>query len=236
MTRAELTRMFVLNSFCDDYEDIEQITKQTDELGPKCGLTISHDDIILALRELIDLGYAKAWDLTQPKREPIKEYQGMLSLEEITALDPYFFRTQRGLEVSKPLSTDWLFDENNSLCEDWIALEASVKREELVRLFVLDSVRDYRMTMGHIEKRRNALAKRCGITISGNEIIEALRELIELGYAKAYDLDGKEWPAREYQGMPPLEDIKPWCAYFLETPEGLAIRRGGHSKTVSTIN
>src|SRR5580692_4221838 len=82
MTRAELIRMFVLNSFCDDYEDIEQITKQTDELGPKCGLTISHDDIILALRELIELGYAKAWDLTQPKREPIKEYQGCRRLKK----------------------------------------------------------------------------------------------------------------------------------------------------------
>ena len=51
MTRAELIRTIVLNSFCDDYEDIVQITKNTDELGPKCGLTISCDDIILALSE-----------------------------------------------------------------------------------------------------------------------------------------------------------------------------------------
>ena len=42
--------MFVLNSFCDDYEDIERIANHTDEMGPKCGLTISHKDIIQALR------------------------------------------------------------------------------------------------------------------------------------------------------------------------------------------
>jgi len=112
MTRAELIRMFVLNSFCDDYEDIEQIMEHTGEVGPKCGLTISREDIIQALRELIDLRYARAWDLTQPKREPTKEYQGMPTPEEIGPLDPWFFRTSEGLSSSTPLSTDRLWNEN----------------------------------------------------------------------------------------------------------------------------
>jgi hypothetical protein len=41
MTRAELIRRFVLNSFCDGYEHIEQITKHIDWVGPACGPTIS---------------------------------------------------------------------------------------------------------------------------------------------------------------------------------------------------
>jgi hypothetical protein len=224
MTRAELIRLFVLNSCCDDYEDIVQITKHTDEVGPKCGMTVSEEDIIQALGELMELGYVRAWNLTPPPRpEPIKEYRGMPSPEEIAAFDPWFFRTEGGLAVFKPLSSDWLFDETNNLREVWIVLEASVKREEFVRLFVLDSVRDYRMTIGHIEKRRDALAKRCAITISRDEFIQALRELIELGDAKAYDLDIREHEPPQYDGMPPLEDIRPWCAYFMMTPEGLVV-------------
>jgi hypothetical protein len=48
MTRAELVRMFALDSFCDDYEDIEQITEYMDKQGTECGMTISHDEIIQA--------------------------------------------------------------------------------------------------------------------------------------------------------------------------------------------
>lgn len=223
MTRAELIRMFALNSMCDDYEDIEQITKWTVHWGSECGIAISHEDIIQALRELIEMGHAKAWDLTQPKPEPIKEYRGMPTPEEISEFDPYFFRTQSGLESSKPLMSDRLFDESNNLREVWIALESSVSRGEFVRLFVLDSVRDYRMTIGHIEKRTDALAKRCGITISRDEFMQALRVLVERGHAKAHDLDKTVSPPKIYEGMPPLEDIKPWGAYFYVTQEGLEL-------------
>ena len=41
MTRAELIRLFALNSFCDDYEDIEQITLSISRDSTDCGMTIS---------------------------------------------------------------------------------------------------------------------------------------------------------------------------------------------------
>jgi hypothetical protein len=75
---------------------------------------------VQALSELIEMGYLKEWDLMQPKREPTKEYEGMPSLEEIRAFDPYFVGTQEGLAVSKS-SFDWLSDESNALREEWLA-------------------------------------------------------------------------------------------------------------------
>jgi len=87
-------------------------------------------------------------------------------------------------------------------------------------MFTLDTIRDHYMTIGHIEQRRDALANRCGVNISRDEIMQALRELIERGHAKAYDLDTTVWPPKGYDGMPPLEDIKPWGAYFWVTEEG----------------
>jgi hypothetical protein len=223
MTRAELIRMFVVDSMCDDYEDIQQITKWTVEWGSKCGLTISHEDIIRALRELIEMGYAKAWDLTQPKREPPKEYQGMPTRDQIRGMDPHFIsQTEEGVKSFEQLPTEWLLDERKRIPEVWLELLAAMNREELIHWFVRESIRRRYMTMAHLEKRRDALADRCGISISQDEIMQVLRESIERGYAKAYDLDRTVSPPKQYEGMPPLEDIKPWDgAYFYVTQEGL---------------
>jgi hypothetical protein len=222
MTRAELIRMFALDSFCDDYEDIEQITKYMDDEGPMCGMTISHGEILRALRDLIELGYAKAWDLSTPNPVPPKEYPGMPRLEELTQLDTYFLVTQEGLEFHKARSSRWPFDDDNNQSTDWVAPEASIEREELIRLFALDSFWDRYMNIEHIRSRLDDQANRCGITISRDEMIQALGELIELGYAKAWHLDRGE-PPREYAGMPAVEDIKPFGAYFYITQEGMKV-------------
>jgi hypothetical protein len=110
-----------------------------------------------------------------------------------------------------------MMDTNEHLHEIWVGIAASVKREELFRLFVCESIRDRYMTIGHLEN----VAGRCGIGISRHEMLRALHEFIELGQAKAYDLDRREWLPPEYDGMPPLEDITPWVAYFGVTREGL---------------
>jgi aryl-alcohol dehydrogenase-like predicted oxidoreductase len=88
--------MFVMDSMCDDFEDIEQITKGTVKWGEICGLAIVREDIVQALRELIELGHAKAWDLSQWGSYETAEYQEIPG-DEITSLDPRFTRTAEGL-------------------------------------------------------------------------------------------------------------------------------------------
>lgn len=204
MTRAELIRRCVLDSFCDDYEDIAQITKYIDEVSRATGLAISHDEIIQALSDLIELGYAKAWDLQRWPDPSTTENQEAPPREEIEPLNPRFARTEAGL-FHKANSSSGAFDEN------WLTPQASSKREELLRLFILGSYPNCtHVRLGDIERHWNNLAERYGISISRDEWIQALRQLIELGYLTASYKD-EYW---QYDGMPPLEDIKPFGAYF----------------------
>jgi hypothetical protein len=120
MTRAELIRVFVLREICDDFEDIERISNWVTECGSKCGLTVSHDDIIQALRELIELGQAKAWDLGRWPDPPAADDPETPPREEIEPLNPRFSRTEAGIAFHKANSLNGTFD------EDWLAPE---KRE-----------------------------------------------------------------------------------------------------------
>jgi hypothetical protein len=222
MTRAELIRRFVLNEICDDYEDIEQIEGLIHWEGPACGLTISHEEIIQSLRELIEFGYAKAWDL-EPKRynTPPHEYPGMPAAQEIAELDVYFMATPEGKVAHETQPADWPIDDDNNLRQCRNEPKGSALREGLIRDFALDSFWDRYMNIEHINKRIDGAAGRCGMKVSREEKIQALSELIDLGYAKAWRLDQGD-PPTEYVGMPPLEDVRPHKAYFDLTPEGLA--------------
>jgi len=214
MTRAELIEMLVVNECCDDFEDIQQITKWVDELGPKCGLTITDEDIIEALRESIERGWLKAWDL-----ERLAEWTTENQREEITPMNPRFARTEEGLAFQKANSTSEPFDENHDLRESWLTPEALSRHGELVRLLVFDSYRGSctHVHLAHIEIRCKGLAERYKISISRDEIIQALRELMRRGYLTATYKDADCW---QYDGMPPLEDIKPFGAYFWVTGDG----------------
>jgi hypothetical protein len=119
MDRAELARLFALNSFCDTYEDIEQITLSIDRDSIDCGMTISHAEIIHAVRELIEMGYAKAWRLSC-WGEPPKDYQGMPPLEDVRPHEAYFLITPEGMGFHLADHPGWPFDDNGDLREDWI--------------------------------------------------------------------------------------------------------------------
>jgi hypothetical protein len=220
MTRAELIRRFVVNSFCDASEDIQQITRWAEHDGSACGLTIAHEEIIQALRDLIELGYAKAWDAEPRKPEPPAEYRGMPPLEEITA-DTCFRGTPEGWEFYESRSLLPPFYWNGRLHQNWIPPDASLPRAELIRVLVLASIWNGYTTVEFTQMRMDDLALRLATTFSRDEIMNALGELIELGYAKAARLDRGD-PACEYVGMPPLEDVVPYRAYFWLTPEGRA--------------
>jgi hypothetical protein len=61
------------------------------------------------------------------------------------------------------------------------------------------------------------------MTIGLDEIMQALRELVGNGWAKAYWLDTT--PPEEFDGMPPADKIMPFGAYFWVTPEGMKVQR-----------
>jgi hypothetical protein len=123
MTRAELIRLFALNSFCDDYEDIERITLGINRDSGDCGITISHAEIIQALGELIEMGYAKAWRLYFTA-EPAKEYDGMPPLEDIKPYEAYFLITPEGMKFHLADHLGWPFDDDGELRKDWVPLDA----------------------------------------------------------------------------------------------------------------
>ncbi len=220
MTRAELIRLFVLDSFCDDYEDIEQITKSIDRNSHDCGMTISHDEIIQALRELVEIGYAKAWDFDPREREKPEQYAGLPSTEEIAA-GACFKGTPEGLEFYKSHSFPAPFYWNGKLHQDWIP------PNEPISILLLASIWDGYTTFEFIQMRMDDLARRLKTDFSRDEILTTLRKLTDLGYLKAWRLDQGD-PPREYEGMPPLEHIRPYRAYFEITPSGMEVQRANY--------
>ena len=190
MTRHEFILRLVLNGICDDFEDIERILPAIEE-GKICGVEITYEEVLDALRELIDLGYAKAWDLYRCSESEQPR-------EDIDAMTQRFARTEAGL----------------AFLEDSFAL-APQSREERVSLFILNLFRDFnhRTSLGNIERA----SKRDGMAVAREELIHALRHLLSLGYVRA---DYKDEPFWQYPGMPPLADIKPYGAYFWATGAG----------------
>jgi len=203
---------------CDDYEDIERIVPAIED-ARKCGVSLSHKEVLDILRELIELGYARAWDFEPRKPAPPEEYPGMPPLEEITA-GACFKGTPQGLEFYESRSLPPPFYWNGKLHKDWVPPNGPFPRGELIRVLVLASIWDYYTVVEFIQMRMDDLALRLGTSFSRDEIMSALCDLIEVGYAKAWRIDRGD-PAREYEGMPPVEDILPYKAYFYITPEGM---------------
>ncbi len=75
MNRSELIRRMVLNSICDDYENVDQvILPDVVRDSAKFGFTVERADVVNALAGLIEDGLAKAYLLSS--REPEQELQG----------------------------------------------------------------------------------------------------------------------------------------------------------------
>jgi hypothetical protein len=122
MRRRALVRTLVLNSIADDYENLEQITKQVASISADCGMTIPPSEILEALGDLVGAGLAKAYQLSSNEPE---EICGMPSANEIgspfltTENDIYFWVTKKGMDLQLSPCKDWPFDENNLLRTDW---------------------------------------------------------------------------------------------------------------------
>jgi len=112
MDRNELVRRLVLNSICDDYENVDQvILHDVTEGGAKLGLTLERSDVALALASLVRDGLAKAY-LLSPFAPHSTELQGMPDLDIVEeGFKTYFYITKKGMDLHLSDDSWWPFDD-----------------------------------------------------------------------------------------------------------------------------
>jgi len=112
MNRTGLIRRMVLNSICDDYENVDQvILPDVVRDSAKFGFTVERSDIVNALAGLVEDGLAKAYLLSS--REPEQALQGMPPLDVIEeCFKTYFYITKKGMDLHLSDDTWWPFDDD----------------------------------------------------------------------------------------------------------------------------
>lgn len=122
MTRAEFVQRLVLNSICDDFENVDQvILRDVAEVGTKCGLTINRPDVVNGLQVLVEAGLAKAYDLFPGIADPFSgEIQGMppLAVPE-EHFRTFFHVTKQGMDFHLADGTWYPLDDEGELRPDW---------------------------------------------------------------------------------------------------------------------
>jgi len=113
MDRLELIRRLVLNSICDDFENVDQIIlRDVARDGSVLGLTIERSDIVVALEGLVEDGLAKAYFLSGTMgRDPFAgELPRMPSLDIVEEnFQTYFYITKKGMDFHLAVNTLWPF-------------------------------------------------------------------------------------------------------------------------------
>ena len=120
MTRNEFVLRLVLDSICDDYENVDQIIlRQVSEDTAKCGLIVDRPEIVEALARLIERGWSKAYLLsgTEPFSRELEEMPSLDIIEE--HFKTYFYITKKGKEVQLADESWWPFDEEGKLLPNW---------------------------------------------------------------------------------------------------------------------
>ena len=122
MTRTEFVQRLVLNTICDDFENVDQvILRDVVEVGAKCGLTIQRPEVVESLRALVEARLAKAYDLFPGIGDPFScELQGMPPLDILEQdFRTYFYMTKEGVAFHESDGTWWPLDDNDELRSDW---------------------------------------------------------------------------------------------------------------------
>lgn len=108
MSREELVRLLVLMRICDDYEEPELLHKEMMRDFPE--LAVEPAGILRALRELIELRLANAYELGEGGRGLV---QGVPSGEEFA--ESHFMATKEGIcvqaECAIPVDDDCKLDQ-----------------------------------------------------------------------------------------------------------------------------
>ena len=122
MTRPEFVQRLIVNSMCDDFENVDQvILRDVARLAAKCGLTIERSEVVQNLRALVEAGLVKAYDLAPGIRDPFSgELQGMPPLDAPAEyFRTYFYPTQKGMDWHKADRTWRPLDDDDVLRSDW---------------------------------------------------------------------------------------------------------------------
>jgi hypothetical protein len=122
MMRSEFVQRLILNSMCDDFENVDQvILRDVAGVAAKCGLTVERPEVVENLRALVEAGLAKAYDLFRGIKDPFSgELQRMPPLDTPEEdFRTYFYPTQKGMELHKSDGTWWPLDDNDVLRLDW---------------------------------------------------------------------------------------------------------------------
>jgi len=122
MTRSEFVRLLVLNSICDDFENVDQvILRDVAETGAKCGLTIERAEVVDALASLVSDGLAKAYILPGPTSDAFSgELQSMPALTAVEEhFRTYFYITKQGMNLHLANEAWWPLDDDGNIKEGW---------------------------------------------------------------------------------------------------------------------
>jgi hypothetical protein len=119
MTRSEFVRRLVLDSICDDFENVDQIIlPDVAKTGAKCGLTIERSEVVDALSSLVADGLAEACIL-----DP---FSGKLQLPSMPPMDEveeyfktYFYITKKGMDLHLSDDEWWPLDDEGVLRKGW---------------------------------------------------------------------------------------------------------------------
>ena len=112
MSREELVRLLVLMAICDDYEEPDLLHEEMVRGFPE--LPVEPDDVAHALRQLMELGLANAYELGEHGRGM---WEGVPADEKFA--ECYFKADKKGIRVQAergiPLNDDGRLD------RDWWA-------------------------------------------------------------------------------------------------------------------
>ncbi len=117
MIRSDFVRRSVLNSICDDFENVDQvILRDVSEDGAKCGLKVERWEIVDALTGLIEEGLAKAYLLSGSLLDPFSgELPGMPPMDVMEEdFKTYFYITKKGMELHLSDDKWWPFDDEGN--------------------------------------------------------------------------------------------------------------------------
>lgn len=121
MTRAEFVQRLVLDTICDDFENVDQIIlREVADVGAKCGLSIQRQEVVDALKVLVGDGLAKAYDLFGAQHPFEGEIQGMPPLDAVEEdFRTYFLITKKGMDFHESDQTWWPLNDDGALRSDW---------------------------------------------------------------------------------------------------------------------
>jgi hypothetical protein len=116
-SRRELIRLLTLNEISDDYENLTvSIAGPVTRVGKDCGLTIEKSEIVEALKELVELGWATAY---LPNPHELVEIEGMPPLDNLEGQDgAWFYITEAGRKFQNEYD-GYPFDEQGEMRKDW---------------------------------------------------------------------------------------------------------------------